>query len=43
MTNKVIRKKSRFASCMVDKSRFVKQTSNKESNSNKTNPKIFIY
>ena len=47
MTNKVFREKSRCANCIVDKSRFLKQKSNKkpnkEINSSKTNPKFFIY
>ena len=43
MTNKVVREKSRCANCMSDKSRFLKQRPNKKSNSNRINPKLFIY
>ena len=43
VTNKVIRQKSRFANCMVDKSRFLKQKHNKKSCWNNINPKLFIY
>ena len=42
MTNKVIRHNSRCATCMSDKSRFLKQKSNK-SNWNNINLKLFIY
>ena len=42
MTNKVIRQKLRCANCMSDKSRFLKQKSNKSGWSN-INPKLFIY
>ena len=43
MTNKVVRQKSRSTNCMVDKSRVLKQNSNRKSNLNKINPKLFIY
>ena len=43
MTNKVVREKSRCANCMSDKSRSLKQRPNKKSNSNRINPKLFIY
>ena len=41
--NKVIRDKSRCASCMTDKSRFLKQKFNKKSSWNKNNTKSLIY
>ena len=43
MTNKIIGQKSRCANCMFDKSRFLKQKSNKNRNLNKNNPKLFTY
>ena len=43
MTNKVMREKLICANCMVDKPRLLKQKSNKKSNLNKINPKLFIY
>ena len=43
MTNKVIRKKSKCANCVAEKSIFLKPKSSKKSNLNKINPKFFIY
>ena len=43
MANKVIRGKSRCANCTSDKSRFLKQNSNKKSGWNNINSKLFIY
>ena len=43
MTNKVIIEKSKCASCVAENSKFLKQKSNKKSNLNKINPKLFIY
>ena len=42
MTNKVIRQKSKCTNCMSDKSRFLKQKSNKSSWNN-INLKLSIY
>ena len=38
MTNKVVKEKSRCAKCVSDKSRFLKQKSNKKSGCNNINP-----
>ena len=43
MTNKIVRVKSRYANCMSDKSRFLKQKYNKKSSWNNVNPKLFVY
>ena len=43
MTNKVITEKSRCANCVAKKLRFLKRKSNKKSNLNKLNPKLFKY
>ena len=47
MVNKLIRKSSKCANSVAEKSRFLKQKSNKrcnkKSNFNKTNPKLFNY
>ena len=43
MTNKVVRVKSRCANCMSEKSRLLKQKSNKKSSWNNVNPKLFVY
>ena len=42
MTNKVVGDKSRCASCMSDKSRFLKQKYNKKSGCNIINTKLLI-
>ena len=41
MTNKVVRVKC--ANCMSEKSRLLKQKSNKKSSWNNVNPKLFVY
>ena len=43
MTNKVVRQASKFVNCVAEKSRFLKQTSNKKTGWNKINPKLLIY
>ena len=43
MANKEVREKSRYANCMVDKSRFLKQKRNKKRDQNDINPKLFIH
>ena len=43
MTNKVAWQVSKCANCVAEKSRFLKQKSDKKSNLNKINPKLFIY
>ena len=43
MTNKVIRKSSKCANCVAEKSRFLKQKSNKKTGRDKINRKFFIY
>ena len=43
MKKKVIRQASKCINCVAKKSRFLKQKSNKKSNLNKINPKLFIY
>ena len=40
MANKEVREKSRYANCMVDKSRFLKQKRNKKRGQNDINPKL---
>ena len=43
MTNKVIRQASKCANYIAEKSRFLRQKSNKKSVSDKINPTSFIY
>ena len=43
MTNKVIKQASKCARCVAEKSRFLKQKSNKKTGWDKINPKLFIY
>ena len=43
MTNKVIRAKSKCATCTANKSRFLKQKHNKKSVWDNINPKLFTY
>ena len=43
MTNKVVRQSSKCANCVANKSRFLKQKSNKKTGWDKINPKLFIY
>ena len=43
MTNKVIRQASKCTNCVAEKSRFLKQKSNKKTDWEKINLKIFIY
>ena len=41
--NRVIKQTSRYANCVVEKSRFLKQKSNEKIGWDKINPKLFIY
>ena len=43
MKNKVIRDKSRYANCMADKSRFLKQKHHKKNDWDNINHKFFMY
>ena len=43
MTNRVLRQASKCATCVAEKSRFLKQKLNKKSGWNNINPKLFVY
>ena len=43
MTNKVVTQASNCANCVAEKSRFLKQKSNKKTAWNKMNPKLLVY
>ena len=42
MTHKVVREKLRYANCMVDQSRFLKQKFNKKNGWNNIIPNLFV-
>ena len=43
MTNKVVTQASKCANWVAEKSRFLKQKSNKKTAQNKMNPKLLVY
>ena len=43
MTNKVVRQVSKWANCVVEKSKFLKENFNRKTGSNKMDPKLLIY
>ena len=43
LTNKIVRHTSKCANCVAEKSRFLKQKSNRKTGWNKINPKLLIY
>ena len=43
MTNKVVRQASKWANCVAEKSRFLKENFNRKTGWNKVNPKLLIH